>query len=170
MIRALETYELEFVEQPVSPGNVEDLMHVREAVSTPIAADEDITDFDAVRRVLQLGAAQILVLKPMVVGGLSPARQIIELAQVAGAAVIVTTTIDAGVGVAAALHLAATLPHGSLACGLATGELLVSDLLVHPLAVRDGEMLLPEAPGLGIAVDEAELIHYSDSKGVVGRE
>jgi L-alanine-DL-glutamate epimerase-like enolase superfamily enzyme len=163
-IRALEAYDLEFVEQPVSPGNVENLKSVREAVNTLIAADEEITDLDAAQRVLRLGAAQILVLKPMGIGGLRPAQQIIKLALAAGVAVVVTTTLDAGVGTAAALHLAATLPPDGPACGLATSDLLVSDLLSQPLAIRDGQMRLPERPGLGVEPDAAELHRYSADK------
>ncbi len=109
---------------------------------------------------LERGAASVLVVKPMVVGGLRPARRIVELAEEAGVGTIVTTTIDAGVGVAAALHLAATLPEGSPACGLATGSLLADDLIVRPLAVRDGSMLLPDGPGLGVELDEAKLARY----------
>jgi O-succinylbenzoate synthase len=116
------------------------MKRVQEAVSTPIAADEDLTDLDAARRILQTGAAQVLILKPMMVGGLQPARQIMKLAQAAGAAVVVTTTLDAGVGTAAALHLAATLPQESPACGLATGTLLTSDLLVRSPTVCNGWM------------------------------
>ncbi|MBI3246405.1 MAG: mandelate racemase/muconate lactonizing enzyme family protein [Deltaproteobacteria bacterium] len=163
-IQALAACSLEFVEQPVRPGDLESMRRVREAVSTPIAADEDITDLDAAQHVLQLGAAQILVLKPMVIGGLRPARRIVERAQAAGAAVVVTTTLDAGVGAVAALHLAATLPQDSPACGLATGDLLASDLLVRPLAVNDGRMQLPERPGLGVELDVAKLQSYSGDK------
>lgn len=153
VIQALESYSLEFVEQPVQPGNLEAMKRVREAVRTPIAADEDVTDYDAAYRVLQCAAAQILILKPMVLGGLRPARRIIELARTAGVEAVVTTTIDAGVGTAAALHLAATLPHGSPACGLATADLLAADLLVCPLPVRGGCMELPTGLGLGIELD-----------------
>jgi len=149
-IQALESDSLEFVEQPVKPGNLHAMRRVREAVRTPIAADEDVTNYEAACRILQGAAAQILVIKPMVLGGLRPARRIIELAQAAGVTTVVTTTIDSGVGTAAALHLAATLPHGSPACGLATANLLTTDLLVHPLPVRDGSMALPAVPGLGI--------------------
>ncbi len=160
-IQALTVYGLEFVEQPVRPGDLESMRRVREAVNTPIAADEDITDLDAARRVLRLGAAQILILKPMVIGGLRPTRRIIELAQAAGAAVVVTTTLDAGIGAAATLHLAATLPQGSPACGLATGDLLASDLLSRPLTVNNGRMQLPAGPGLGVELDVAKLQGYS---------
>ena len=159
-IQALEEYDLELVEQPVRPGDLEGMARVRRAVGTPIAADEDVTGLDAARRALEAGAADLLVVKLMVVGGLRPARQIAELASVAGVAVVVTTTIDAGVGTAAALHLAATLPEDGPACGLATGALFVDDLVVRPLAASDGWMELPEGPGLGVELDGAKLARY----------
>ena len=156
-IRVLEPYDLEFVEQPVAFGNVQVMRRVREAVDTPIAADEDVTDAEAAAQLLRAGAAQILVIKPMVVGGLRTARDIIEDAQSQGVTCIVTTSIDTGIGIAAALHLAATLPSPVLACGLATGDLLTTDLLASPLAIREGQMRRPDTPGLGVRLDEKAL-------------
>ena len=153
-IRALAPYDIELVEQPVACGDVEALRRVRAAVRTPIAADEDVDSVAAAERVLVAGAAQVLVIKPMVVGGLRPARRIIERAQPHGVSCIVTTTLDAGIGTAAALHLAATLPSTGLACGLATGALLTTDLLTTPLTVREGHMQRPRNAGLGVRLDE----------------
>lgn len=160
IISDLERYGLELVEQPIPPGDPRSMRRVREAVATPIAADEDVTDLDAARRLLGAGAADVLVVKPMVVGGLRPANHIVELAAASGASVIVTTTIDAGIATAAALHLAATLPPGSPACGLATGPLLVADLLLQPLVLREGHMWLPTGPGLGIELDDRQMRQY----------
>ena len=153
-IEALEPYDVEFVEQPVACGNLEALRRVRTAVRTPIAADEDVIGLAAAEHILRAGAAQVLVIKPMVVGGLRPARRIIERAQEQGVSCVVTTTLDAGIGIAATLHLAATLPAPGLACGLATGALLTTDLLATPLTVRDGRMRWPEAAGLGVQLDK----------------
>ena len=163
-IRTLEEYDLELVEQPVAADEVDDMARVRAAVSVPIAADEDVTSLAAAQRVLEVGAADVLVIKPMVVGGLRPARQIAELASAAGASVVVTTTIDAGVGTAAALHLAATLPPASPACGLATGALLADDLVVEPLIAHNGRIAVPAGPGLGIQLDEAKLAQYGEAE------
>ncbi len=82
------------------------------------------------------------------------------MAAVAGASVVVTTTIDTGIGTAAALHLAATLPPGGPACGLATGSLLAADLITRPLVARCGRMELPDGPGLGVELDEGQLARY----------
>ena len=153
-ITALEPYGIEFVEQPVACGDVEALGRVRAAVGTPIAADEEVTGVAAAARVLRAGAAQVLVIKPMVVGGLRPARVIIERAQAYGVSCIVTTTLDTGIGTAAALHLAATLSAPVRACGLATGGLLTADLLTTPLTVRGGRMQRPGGDGLGVRLDE----------------
>lgn len=160
-IRTLEEYDLELVEQPVRPGDLEGMARVRRAVNTPIAADEDVTSLDTARRLLEAGAAQVLVLKPMVLGGLRPARRVAELARAAGASVIVTTTIDAGIATAAALHLAATLSPGGPACGLAPGSLLAGDLITCPLEARNGHMQLPPDPGLGVEMDLEELERYA---------
>ncbi len=159
-IRGLEEYDLEMVEQPVAAGDLPGLARVRAEVHVPIAADEAVTGVDAAERVLKAGAADLLVVKPMVVGGLRPARRIIELAAAAGAGAVVTTSIDSGVGTAAALHLAATLPPGGPACGLATGSLLAADLITHPLVARCGRMELPDGPGLGVELDEEQLARY----------
>lgn len=159
-IRALEPYGIELVEQPVPPGDPASLRAVREAVAVPVAADEDITSEAAARRVLEAGAAAVLVVKPTVVGGLRAGQRIAAMAAEAGAAALVTTALEAGVGTAAALHLAAALPEGSPACGLATLPLLAVSLVAAPPAVREGTMLLP-GPGLGVAADEAQLAAFA---------
>jgi L-alanine-DL-glutamate epimerase-like enolase superfamily enzyme len=102
-------------------------------------------------------------------GGLRRARAIIAQAQLAGLATLVTTTIDTGVGVAAALHLAATLPT-PLACGLATGALLVGDLLIQSIVVRNGALYVPDQPGLGVRIDERQVALYASGWQEVGAD
>jgi o-succinylbenzoate synthase len=160
IIRAAERYELELVEQPALADDLAGLARVRASVATPIAADEPVAGPEQARRVIAAGAADVLVVKPMLAGGPRRAREVIALAQAAGLRTLVTSTIDSGVGVAMALHLAATLPAPPLACGLATGPLLAADLLAAPLVAHAGAMALPDAPGLGVALDERQIARY----------
>ncbi len=99
------------------------------------------------------------MLKPMIVGGLRPALQIIDMAVQRHVHTIVTTTIDSGAGIAAALHLAACV-EGEMACGLATAELLESDLTSPTPQPHHGHMDCPDTPGLGVAIDEAKAAPY----------
>ena len=136
------------------------MARIRKSVHTPIAADESVGGPQQAAQVIAASAADVLVIKPMMAGGLRRARAIIAQAQRAGLQTLVTTTIDAGVGVAAALHLAATLPT-PLACGLATGALLVGDLLAQPIVVRNGALHVPDQPGLGVRMDERQMALYA---------
>ncbi len=158
-IKALERFGLELVEQPVPANELEGLAAVRRAVNTPIAADEVIVNLASAQAVIDMGAADVLVLKPMIVGGLRPALDILEIAERKGLPVIVTTTIDSGVGIAAALHLAARVC-GKLACGLATAELLECDLTSSTPPPLRGYMICPRKPGLGVEIDEAKAAPY----------
>ena len=45
--------------------------------------------------------------------------------------------------------------------GLATADMLESDLLEKPLRIVDGRMLVPDGPGLAIALDETALQRYA---------
>jgi L-alanine-DL-glutamate epimerase-like enolase superfamily enzyme len=103
--------------------------------------------------VLAADAADVLVLKPMALGGPDRTLDAARAARDAGADAVVTTTIDGVVARLGALHVAAAVPEVP-ACGLATGSLLAEDLAPDPAPVRDGSMAVPGGPGLaGDALD-----------------
>ena len=85
--------------------------------------------------------------------------------------VVISTLFETGIGIAAALALAAALPDVVVGAagavpldhGLATAGLLEHDLLRDELVVEDGRMWLPDdvsGGGLGIGVDEAAIERY----------
>ncbi|MFA7248490.1 MAG: enolase C-terminal domain-like protein [Dehalococcoidia bacterium] len=158
-VRALAPLRIELIEQPVPAGDVEALARVRTAAGGAllIAADEAVTDPQALDRVLEARAADLVVLKPMLLGGLRPAFAIARRAAARGIGAFATTTFDSSIGTAATLHLAAaiggTIP-GGIAHGLGTGEHLAADLVRHTLVAQGGMLSLPDGPGLGIAPDD----------------
>jgi L-Ala-D/L-Glu epimerase len=160
-IRRFEPFEVEFIEQPVGADDLAGLGAVRGAVSIPVAADEAVISLEAARAIIEADAADLLVIKPMVVGGLRPAIAIARCALAAGVEPVITTTIDSGVAIAAALHLAASF-EGERACGLATAELLESDLTSSTPQPCNGQMACPDIPGLGVAIDEAKAAPFLD--------
>jgi L-Ala-D/L-Glu epimerase len=156
---ALAPNNLEYVEQPMVPGDPEGLRRIREATAIRIAADEDVTDQASARRVLRAVGADVLVLKPLQAGGIGRTCIIAGEAAKYGVDVTITTSIDSGIGTAAALHLAAA--RGGQAHGLGTLMLLEDDLLEGGLPIEQGLMYLPAAPGLGVELDEAALKRYT---------
>jgi L-alanine-DL-glutamate epimerase-like enolase superfamily enzyme len=107
----------------------------------------------SVQAVLDADAADVLVLKPMALGGPDLTLSAARTAREAGVDAVVTTTIDGVVARLGALHVASAIPDVP-ACGLATGSLLAEDLAPDPAPVRDGRMAVPDGPGLaGDALD-----------------
>ncbi len=77
ILNAVAPLDIELVEQPVAADDLDGLARVRRAVPMPIAADEALCDLDSARRIIAAEAADVLVIKPMVCGGLRAARRII---------------------------------------------------------------------------------------------
>lgn len=158
-------FDLQYVEQPLPADDLNGMRRLREVVTVPIAADEAVSDPDSARRILAHGAADVLVIKPQFVGGLRACQRIIHEATKSGVRCVITTGVESGVGIAAALHLAAATPDITLECGLATLSLLVDDLITPALTISNGSMLVPEGPGLGVTLDWDALSKYSPGRG-----
>jgi o-succinylbenzoate synthase len=147
---------IEFVEQPVAAGDVSGMARLRGSSPIAIAADEAATGESGAERVLESGAADLLVLKPAASGGLAAAARIASRARDAGVGVVVTSLLDSALGVAAALHFAVSLAGERRCCGLATGSLFERDLASLP-EVSGGRLALPPGPGLGVVPDALSL-------------
>jgi o-succinylbenzoate synthase len=154
-------YQLQYVEQPLPRAQLAEMRHLRAQVTVPLAADEAVTTLQSARQILAEQAADILIIKPQLLGGLLIGRQIIQSAAEQQVQCVITSSIDTGIGIAAALHLAAASPEVTLACGLATFTMLENDLLSEPLHSAQGMLTVPAGPGLGVHCDHLALKRYS---------
>ncbi|MDT3435299.1 o-succinylbenzoate synthase [Haloarcula sp. 1CSR25-25] len=141
-----------YVEQPLPADDLAGHAALR-GTDVDVALDESLVG-RRVDSVLDADAADVLILKPMVLGGPGNAHTLALRAREQGVEPVVTTTIDGVVARLAALHVAAAVPDIG-ACGLATGDRLAADLAPDPTTVTDGAMSVPQSTGLGI--DPAEV-------------
>lgn len=142
----LADLDLEYLEQPISASTLDGYRGIE---GVDVALDEALVnhDLDAV-----LAVADYVVLKPMALGGVDRAREAAVRAREAGVVPVFSTTIDAAVARAAAVHLAASVPDIP-ACGLATADRLADDLAPDPTPVVDGRIRVPDGPGHGVEVE-----------------
>ncbi len=150
LVGRLAEIGIEYLEQPLPAEDLAGLAELR-GCGVDIAVDESLatTSVDAV---VDAGAADVVVIKPMAVGGPSRAVEAAAVARSAGIEPVVTTTVDGVVARTAAVHVAAAIPNIT-ACGLATGSLLASDLAADPVSITDGRASLPAGDGLGDGFD-----------------
>jgi L-alanine-DL-glutamate epimerase-like enolase superfamily enzyme len=164
--RELARLEVEFLEQPVPAAALDALAWLRARRLLPIAADESAATPGSARRVVAARAADLVVVKPSVLGGIECALDVALLADRAGLGVVVTSALDGAIGLAAARELAAALPVPLPACGLATGALLADDL-AHAPAPRAGRIEAGACPGLGVAPEPDALERLRTGADVV---
>ncbi len=162
-LAALEPFRIEYVEQPLAAWDLIGHAALRERVRVPIALDESIDSEGAARAALAEGAADVIIVKPARVGGMAATRRIVDAASGAGARVVLGTYFETGVGIAAALRVAAATHDNGRATtaepahGLATAGLLLHDLLSVPLPIEKGRMAVPVV----VSLDEAVVDRYA---------
>jgi len=135
-VRALEQFDLEYVEQPCA--TVDELAELRRRVARLgilIAADESVRKASDPLAVARAGAADVLVIKAQPLGGV---RSALAIAADAGLPCVVSSAIDTSIGLAMGAQLAAALPSQEFDCGLGTAALLAADVTDAPLVPRDG--------------------------------
>ncbi|GAD53362.1 O-succinylbenzoate synthase [Halarchaeum acidiphilum MH1-52-1] len=137
---------IEYVEQPLAAPSLD--AHAALRGRTAVALDESVAaaGLDAV---LETEAADVVVLKPMALGGVEKAVEAGRRARAAGVEPVVTTTFDAVYARTAAVHVAAALAPLP-ACGLATGDALAADLAPDPAPVSGGGVAVPQGKGNGV--------------------
>ncbi|KTG10252.1 o-succinylbenzoate synthase [Haloprofundus marisrubri] len=142
----LAALEFAYVEQPLPTHELSGYTELRNR-GVDVALDETLYDSSVSLPLNLRDYADVLVLKPMALGGPGPTLSLARYLRRSGVTPVVTTTVDAAVARAAAVHVAAAIPDIP-ACGLATGDLLAEDLVDDPVAVTDGEIAVPDGPGI----------------------
>lgn len=143
-------FGIDYVEQPIPAGDNAALARVRRESPVEIAADEASLDAASIRALLDADAVDALILKPQRLGGPDRTLEIIRLAAERGVRCTITNSLETAVGIATALHIASLHPAPIPDCGFGTSRFFAEDVAPPP-AIADGRMVVPTAPGLGIA-------------------
>ncbi|MDI6887270.1 MAG: dipeptide epimerase [Candidatus Thermoplasmatota archaeon] len=152
VLKALERYELEFIEQPVVASDIDGLREVRNNTAIPIMADEALhTPRDAIE-LIKSDAVDLFNIKLMKSGGLSKALKIAEIAQAAGIPCMVGCMVETKLGITAGMHLA--LGKKIVRYADLDGHLdLEIDCIKDGVETLEGTNRLGNGVGLGIEVD-----------------
>ncbi len=150
--QALEPYSPLWFEEPIPPDAIDEMAKVAQAVRIPIATGERLTTKAEFAQVLRAGAATILQPALGRAGGIWEMKKVAAIAEVYNAQM--APHLYAGpLEWAANIHLACAIPNLLMA---ETIETPFHDALIKgSIRVEGGFIEAPEAPGLGIEVDEA---------------
>jgi L-Ala-D/L-Glu epimerase len=142
-IEWLATQGIEFVEQPMPAARIDDIAWIRERVDLPIIADEACLRPEDIPA---LAAAYDGVnVKLDKAGGILQGYRMIQIARALGLKTMLGCMISSSVSVTAAAHLSPLVDYADL-----DGHLLIANDPYEGVTVRDGKLVLPSRPGLGI--------------------
>lgn len=153
--RVLAPYRPYFVEEPVPPENVDVLAEVRKASPVPIATGERLVTRYQFREVFEKIACHVVQPDLCHCGGIWEAKKIAAMAEVYTMGVAPHNPLGP-VANAAALHFDLSTPNFLIQEDMLADVPWRWEVVQHALVTESGYWLPPEAPGLGVEVNEAE--------------
>jgi len=143
ILRELERYGIEFCEQPIPAGAPEQLRWIRERVAIPLVTDEDSRD--ASDLAVLAGCVDGINVKLVKCGGIRAALAMIHTARALGLKIMLGCMVESAILTTAAAHLSPLVDWADL-----DGPFLVANDPFDGLRYRDGKIVLPDGPGLGV--------------------
>jgi muconate cycloisomerase len=170
-VRRMERYDLLYVEQPVE--GLDRLAEVARAIDIPVMADETAWTARDALEIAERRAAEIVSIYTTKPGGLYRALEVAAVCRAAGLRCNVNGSVETGIGNRANLIFAAASPAVTMSCVVpvstpeealppkqVAGIYYRDDLIADAFAFKDGAIAVPDAPGLGWAVDLAKIERY----------
>jgi o-succinylbenzoate synthase len=149
----LDEFGLLLIEQPLAEDDLLGHAMLARAAATPVCLDETITSATVARDAIELGACEIVNIKPGRVGGYLAALRIHDLCRGLGVPVWCGGMLETGIGRAANAGLAALDGFTLTGDISAARRFWARDVVREPLDVVDGHVAVPAGPGFGFEVD-----------------
>jgi galactonate dehydratase len=165
-INALDAGRPMFVEEPLSPGDLLGLKALSEHTTIPLATGERLVERSEFSALLSAGAVSIIQPDICHCGGLIEAKKIAAQADAVGVGVAPHNPLGPIAGVAA-LHFAVSTPNHVIQEEMVGAVPWYFDVVQGPIRRVDGFWQVPEAPGLGIEVNEAECARHPFQQEVI---
>lgn len=142
-LKVLDKFDIELIEQPIPPGNLEDLRIIRENTDIPIFVDEWVMTSRDIPQ--HRGKADGINIKLMKCGGIREALRMIHTARACNLKVMIGCMIESSVGISGAAQIAPLVDYVDL-----DGNLLISNDPYSGLELKNGKWILTDDPGIGI--------------------
>ena len=150
--KSMENFNIDYIEQPLAPNELEDLAELRLHTKIKIAVDESLIDTNSAYKLIENQSADIFVIKPMVIGSYSDINKIIEIATNDNVECVITNMLDSAINRMACIHVALS-NNINRPCGISGDHLFHSDIALTP-PILNGKLTLPNINGLGIILND----------------
>lgn len=164
-LRPLDQLDLLLIEQPLFEDDIWDHRMLQAKFKTPICLDESVVSPRHARYAIEMKACRIINIKPGRVGGLSQGLEIHEMCRAREMPVWCGGMLETGVGRASNLAIA-SLPGFTLPGDISASDRYFSrDITNERFNLNpDSTIDVPDAPGLGVTIDQEALQAFTLAK------
>ena len=156
----LDTYHIDFIEQPVSQDPLTNMQEVRARTPVAVCANEGLWTAEDAYRQMTHRTADVYCLSPYWVGSLLQWQYLCRVAHLEGLQVVKHTHGELGIVAAACHHVLLTLPN-IVDGNQHTAHMMKDDILKDTLPIATGpDWGVPQGDGLCIEVDEDKVARY----------
>ena len=153
VLKALEPHNIQFCEEPIQRWNFMELSKVTAASPIPVMGDESCCDHNDAKRLIDLKACDMFNIKLGKSSGIFKAQKIQRLAEKAGMPLQVGGFLESRLGFTASAHFALA-GENIVFNDFDTPLMLEEDPVIGGIVYgKNGEVTVPDAPGLGLTVD-----------------
>jgi galactonate dehydratase len=149
-----------FVEDPIPPDSVLAMRAFADRVSVPVAAGERNTTIWEFAEYLERPGVAFIRPDVGIAGGITHVKKICALAESFHAGVLPHAVPSGPVAVAAHVQLGMCVPNWDLQEHVPQDQPRWTDLVDNVIEIRDGYLLAPDRPGLGIDLDDGGLARH----------
>ena len=128
-------------------------LSLRRRCDVPIILDELAQHDEDITKLIALDAADGVGLKVSKAGGLTAGRRHRDICLAAGLTISVQDTVGSALAFAGIVHLGQTVPERALRCVLDCRDMVTLETATIHAPIRDGGVMAPETPGLGVTVN-----------------
>jgi O-succinylbenzoate synthase len=163
-LKALDEWDLLMIEQPLAQDDLIEHAILQKEIKTPICLDESIVSFEDARKAIEFGSCKVINIKAGRVGGLSEAKRIHDYCFDRGIPVWCGGMIEFGISRAHNIALA-SLPGFTIPGDISASSRFWDEDIISPeVTVHNGEIAVPEYPGIGYSINEKRLQETSISQ------
>lgn len=154
-----EAGRLAWLEEPFTPDNLPGYRRLRDLTATPLAAGENHFTRHELRTLISEEVIQFVQADCCKTGGIT---EILKIAALAGAwhLQFAPHTSASVLSTAASTHVLSVAPNAFIYEADVSAINAFRDELGTPFEIVDGTILAPEAPGLGVEIDEKVIEKY----------
>lgn len=156
--RLLEPFNLFFYEEPLPPGDDEELAYVRSRVNIPICCGERRYTLRDFRRLFELQATDIIMPDHSRNGGITQIKKVAILADTFRVPVAPHVVYSSPLNAVISAHNMASIPNFLIHESMGPQRMqLYADLVKPPVSLEQGYLTVPDKPGLGVELVEENL-------------